>query len=56
MTKNDQNDQNDQNDLKCTYEKMPKNWAGPSPPLNWTKSKRRAVFSEETFPNSSVVA
>ena len=32
-------------DQKCTYEKVPKNWAGPPPPpLIWTKSKKTAVF------------
>ena len=28
-------------------------WAGPSPPLIWTKSKRTATFFRETFPKSS---
>ena len=27
-----------------------KKWAAPSPPLIWTKSKRSAVFPQETFP------
>ena len=26
-------------------------WAGPSPPLIWTKSKRTATFFREAFPN-----
>ena len=33
---------------KCTYEKVPKIWAGPSVPLTWTKFKRTAVFPHET--------
>ena len=39
-------------DQKCTYEKVPKIWAGPSPPLIGTKSKRTAVFPQETVPQS----
>ena len=35
---------------------MPKIWAGPSPPLIWTKSKRTATFFRETFPKSQVPA
>ena len=31
-------------DQKCTYKKVTKNWAGPSHPLIWTKSKRTAAF------------
>ena len=34
-------------DQKCTYENLPKNLP---PPHIWKKSKRRAVFSQETFP------
>ena len=31
-------------------------WAGPSPPLIWTKSKRTAAFFRETFPSSIISA
>ena len=42
-------------DQKCTYEKEPKNWARPSLPLIWTRSKRRAVSPRETVPNDSMI-
>ena len=41
-------------DKTCTYEKVPKNLGRTllHPPLLWTKSKRRAASSQETFSNN----
>ena len=41
-------------DQKCAHEKVPKNLGGAlpsSPLLIWTRSKRTAAFSQDTFPN-----